>query len=94
MESSPCTPTPFKSALALQEAKYGPLKLLVRRKLISSHLNLLCASNSVHMTHQRICLLQNVTLAQQMAETIKQEPIECAIDQPPLKKIKQEVLST
>ncbi|KAM4633923.1 transcriptional activator Myb isoform 2-T2 [Polymixia lowei] len=28
MESSPRTPTPFRSSLALQEAKYGPLKLL------------------------------------------------------------------
>ncbi|XP_030260101.1 transcriptional activator Myb isoform X2 [Sparus aurata] len=52
MESSPCTPTPFRSTLALQEAKYGP-----------------------------------------MVESIKQEPMECAIDQPPLKKIKQEVES-
>ncbi|TWW68951.1 Transcriptional activator [Takifugu flavidus] len=57
MESSPCTPTPFKSASALQEAKYGPLKL------------------------------------PQMVESIKQEPMECAIEQPPLKKIKQEVES-
>nr|XP_046229590.1 transcriptional activator Myb isoform X2 [Scatophagus argus] len=63
MESSPCTPTPFKSAVALQEAKYGPLKLL------------------------------NVSLEQQMVESIKQEPMECAIEQPPLKKIKQEVES-
>lgn len=29
-----------------------------------------------------------------MVESIKQEPMECAIEQPPLKKIKQEVLST
>lgn len=63
MESSPCTPTPFRSAQALQEAKYGPLKLL------------------------------NVSLEQQMVESIKQEPMECAIEQPPLKKIKQEVES-
>lgn len=28
---------------------------------------------------------------QQMVESIKQEPMECAIEQPPLKKIKQEV---
>uniref|UniRef100_A0A8D3DBN7 Transcriptional activator Myb n=1 Tax=Scophthalmus maximus TaxID=52904 RepID=A0A8D3DBN7_SCOMX len=61
MESSPRTPTPFRSALALQEAKYGPLKLL------------------------------NVPLEQQMVNSIKQEPMECAIEQPPLKKIKQEV---
>lgn len=46
--------------MALQEAKYGPLKLL------------------------------NGPLEQQ---SIKQEPMECAIDQPPLKKIKQEVES-
>ncbi|XP_075900728.1 transcriptional activator Myb isoform X2 [Nelusetta ayraudi] len=60
LESSPCTPTPFKS----QEAKYGPLKLL------------------------------NLPLAQQqIAESIKQEPMECVIEQPPLKKIKQEVES-
>lgn len=30
-------------------------------------------------------------LVQQMVESIKQEPMECAIEQPPLKKIKQEV---
>lgn len=37
---------------------------------------------------------QNASMEQQMVESIKQEPMECAIDQPPLKKIKQEVLST
>nr|XP_043905789.1 transcriptional activator Myb isoform X2 [Solea senegalensis] len=63
LESSPQTPTPFRSVLALQEAKYGPLKL------------------------------QNIPLEQQMVHSIKQEPIECAIEQPPLKKIKQEVES-
>ncbi|XP_039981553.1 transcriptional activator Myb [Xiphias gladius] len=63
LESSPCTPTPFRSALALQEAKYGPLKIL------------------------------NTPLEQQMVNSIKQEPMECAIEQPPLKKIKQEVES-
>ncbi|KAJ4928987.1 hypothetical protein JOQ06_004609 [Pogonophryne albipinna] len=63
LESSPCTPTPFRSALAMQEAKYGPLKLL------------------------------NSLSEQQMIDSIKQEPMECAIDQPPLKKIKQEVES-
>ncbi|XP_076025608.1 transcriptional activator Myb isoform X2 [Genypterus blacodes] len=62
LESTPRTPTPFRSALALHEAKYGPHKLL------------------------------NVPL-DQMVESIKQEPMECAIDQPPLKKIKQEVES-
>ncbi|GLD74933.1 transcriptional activator Myb isoform X2, partial [Lates japonicus] len=63
LESSPRTPTPFRSALAMQEAKYGPLKLL------------------------------NTPLEQQMVTSIKQEPMECAIEQPPLKKIKQEVES-
>ncbi|XP_053300935.1 transcriptional activator Myb isoform X2 [Pleuronectes platessa] len=63
MESSPRTPTPFRSALALHEAKYGPLKLL-----------------NTHLEHQ-------------MVNSIKQEPMECAIEQPPLKKIKQEVES-
>ncbi|XP_029985184.1 transcriptional activator Myb isoform X2 [Sphaeramia orbicularis] len=63
LESSPRTPTPFRSALAMQEAKYGPLKLL------------------------------NTPLDQQMVESIKQEPMECTIEQPPLKKIKQEVES-
>ncbi|XP_075315436.1 transcriptional activator Myb isoform X2 [Odontesthes bonariensis] len=63
LESTPRTPTPFRSPLGLQEAKYGPLKLL------------------------------NTTLEQQMIDSIKQEPMECAIDQPPLKKIKQEVES-
>uniref|UniRef100_A0A8D0D332 Transcriptional activator Myb n=1 Tax=Sander lucioperca TaxID=283035 RepID=A0A8D0D332_SANLU len=60
LESSPCTPTPFRSALAMQEAKYGPLKIL------------------------------NSPLEQQMVQSIKQEPMECTIEQPPLKKIKQE----
>uniref|UniRef100_A0A8C3SSV4 Uncharacterized protein n=1 Tax=Chelydra serpentina TaxID=8475 RepID=A0A8C3SSV4_CHESE len=32
LESSPRTPTPFKNALAAQEIKYGPLKMLVRNK--------------------------------------------------------------
>ncbi|XP_047243213.1 transcriptional activator Myb isoform X1 [Girardinichthys multiradiatus] len=59
MESSPRTPTPFRSTLGL----HGSLKL--------------------HST----------TLEQQMVESIKQEPMECAIEQPPLKKIKQEVES-
>ncbi|XP_054618616.1 transcriptional activator Myb isoform X2 [Dunckerocampus dactyliophorus] len=63
LESSPRTPTPFRSALALQEAKYGPLKML------------------------------NAPLDQQRVDAIKQEPMECAIEQPPLKKIKQEVES-
>nr|XP_057912702.1 transcriptional activator Myb isoform X2 [Doryrhamphus excisus] len=63
LESSPRTPTPFRSALALQEAKYGPLKML------------------------------NAPLDQQHVDTIKQEPMECAIEHPPLKKIKQEVES-
>ncbi|XP_062268112.1 transcriptional activator Myb isoform X1 [Platichthys flesus] len=63
MESSPRTPTPFRSALALHEAKYGPLKLL-----------------NTHLEHQ-------------MVNSIKQEPMECSIEQPPLKKIKQEVES-
>uniref|UniRef100_H3DFW9 Transcriptional activator Myb n=1 Tax=Tetraodon nigroviridis TaxID=99883 RepID=H3DFW9_TETNG len=67
MESSPCTPTPFKSASALQEAKYGPLKLPL-------------TSSAAHH-------------AQQMVESIKQEQMECSIEQPPLKKIKQEVES-
>ncbi|KAK5603857.1 hypothetical protein CRENBAI_026624 [Crenichthys baileyi] len=59
MESSPRTPTPFRSTLGL----HGSLKL------------------------------QSTTLEQQMVESIKQEPMECAIEQPPLKKIKQEVES-
>lgn len=37
-----------------------------------------------------VCL-QPAPLDQQMVESIKQEPIECAIEHPPLKKIKQEV---
>lgn len=59
LESSPRTPTPFRSSLGL-------------------HTSL---------------RLQNTTLEQQIAESIKQEPMECPIDQPPLKKIKQEVES-
>uniref|UniRef100_A0A7N8XNH9 Transcriptional activator Myb n=1 Tax=Mastacembelus armatus TaxID=205130 RepID=A0A7N8XNH9_9TELE len=62
LESSPRTPTPFRSPLALQETKFGPLMV----KIV------------------------NPPLEQQMVESIKQEPMECAIEQPPLKKIKQE----
>ncbi|XP_055005539.1 transcriptional activator Myb isoform X1 [Boleophthalmus pectinirostris] len=53
LESSPLTPTPFRSSVAML----------------------------------------NSPLDQQMVDSIKQEPVECAIDQPPLKKIKQEVES-
>ncbi|XP_056437998.1 transcriptional activator Myb isoform X4 [Gadus chalcogrammus] len=71
LESSPRTPTPFRSTLTMQDAgKYGPLKLL------------------------------NSPLVLEMAESIKQEPMECTIsaggsinEQPPMKKIKQEVES-
>uniref|UniRef100_A0A8C8DGM7 Transcriptional activator Myb n=1 Tax=Oryzias sinensis TaxID=183150 RepID=A0A8C8DGM7_9TELE len=63
MESTPRTPTPFRPTLTLQEAKYGPPKLM------------------------------NPSLEQQIVDSIKQEPMECAIEQPPLKKIKQEVES-
>ncbi|KAG7263751.1 hypothetical protein CRUP_027988 [Coryphaenoides rupestris] len=70
LESMPRTPTPFRSNLALQDSKYGPLKLL------------------------------NSPLVLEMAESIKQEPMECTIsaggslsEQPPMKKIKQEVES-
>ncbi|XP_003971619.2 transcriptional activator Myb [Takifugu rubripes] len=83
MESSPCTPTPFKSASALQEAKYGPLKLPVSSKLTNSLAVLLLPGLG----------LTGGLLVQQMVESIKQEPMECAIEQPPLKKIKQEVES-
>uniref|UniRef100_A0A3P8UU89 Transcriptional activator Myb n=1 Tax=Cynoglossus semilaevis TaxID=244447 RepID=A0A3P8UU89_CYNSE len=60
LESTPRTPTPFRSALAQQEAKYGLLKV------------------------------QNIPVDQHMIHAIKQEPMECTIEQPPLKKIKQE----
>ncbi|XP_077409556.1 transcriptional activator Myb isoform X1 [Vanacampus margaritifer] len=63
LESSPCTPSPFRSALAPHETKYEPLKMM------------------------------SASLDPQMAESIKQEPMECAIEHPPLKKIKQEVES-
>lgn len=63
LESTPRTPTPFRSAMSLQESKYGAVKLL------------------------------NAPLEQHMVESIKQEPMECAIERPPLKKIKQEVES-
>lgn len=53
LESSPLTPTPFRSTLAML----------------------------------------TTPLDQQIVDSIKQEPVECAIDQPPLKKIKQEVES-
>ncbi|XP_048034414.1 transcriptional activator Myb isoform X3 [Megalobrama amblycephala] len=71
MECSPRTPTPFKSTLTMQDAKYGPLKRAHSPSLDSG-----------------------------VVGTIKQEPQECEIsvggvhlDQPPLKKIKQEVES-
>lgn len=71
MECSPRTPTPFKSALTIQDTKYGPLKRVHSPSLDSG-----------------------------VVSTIKQEPQECEIgvggvhlDQPPLKKIKQEVES-
>ncbi|XP_073731541.1 transcriptional activator Myb isoform X2 [Misgurnus anguillicaudatus] len=71
MECSPRTPTPFKSALTMQDTKYGPLKRAHSPSLDSG-----------------------------VVGTIKQEPQECEIgvggvhlDQPPLKKIKQEVES-
>ncbi|XP_065141533.1 transcriptional activator Myb isoform X4 [Paramisgurnus dabryanus] len=71
MECSPRTPTPFKSALTIQDTKYGPLKRVHSPSLDSG-----------------------------VVGTIKQEPQECEIgvggvhlDQPPLKKIKQEVES-
>ncbi|ETE67764.1 Transcriptional activator Myb, partial [Ophiophagus hannah] len=38
LESSPRTPTPFKNAIAAQELKYGPLKML--NLLTSSHLKM------------------------------------------------------
>lgn len=63
LESSPLTPTPFRSTLAMQDTKYGALKML------------------------------NTPLDQQIVDCIKQEPMECAIEQPPMKKIKQEVES-
>lgn len=55
-----------------------------------------------HQTDKRPCCFTftwTVThwrslLVQQMVESIKQEPMECAIEQPPLKKIKQEVSVT
>ncbi|CAL9692322.1 unnamed protein product [Knipowitschia caucasica] len=53
LESSPLTPTPFRSTIAML----------------------------------------NSPLDQPLVDSIKQEPVECAIDQPPLKKIKQEVES-
>ncbi|XP_051517287.1 transcriptional activator Myb isoform X2 [Myxocyprinus asiaticus] len=72
MECSPRTPTPFKSALTMQDTKYGPLKRAHSPSLDSG-----------------------------VVGAIKQEPQECEIsvrsvhlDQPPLKKIKQEVEST
>lgn len=50
---------------------------------------------SVLGTHLEVCVVfQNTTLGQQMVGSIKQEPVEDAIKQPPFKKIKQEVLST
>uniref|UniRef100_A0A8C5WJS3 Transcriptional activator Myb n=1 Tax=Leptobrachium leishanense TaxID=445787 RepID=A0A8C5WJS3_9ANUR len=75
LECSPRTPTPFKNALAAQEFKYGPLKLL-------------------HQTHTPTHLVED------LQEVIKQESDESGIamdlhevDEPRLKKIKQEVES-
>ncbi|KAJ0060871.1 hypothetical protein NL108_001738, partial [Boleophthalmus pectinirostris] len=67
LESSPLTPTPFRSSVAM----------LVRKEL----------KTDIKKTGL------NSPLDQQMVDSIKQEPVECAIDQPPLKKIKQEVES-
>lgn len=94
LESSPCTPTPFKS----QEAKYG-LKLLVRKEHTPHPPTLAppSAPERAFLTGgpNSFDLLQNLPPAQQqIAESIKQEPMECVIEQPPLKKIKQEVLSS
>ncbi|XP_053316591.1 transcriptional activator Myb isoform X1 [Spea bombifrons] len=73
LDCSPRTPTPFKNALAAQEFKYGPLKLL-------------------HHTPSH--------LAEDLQEVIKRESDESGIvpelhevDEPRLKKIKQEVES-
>ncbi|XP_041106339.1 transcriptional activator Myb-like isoform X2 [Polyodon spathula] len=70
METFPRTATPFKTALALQEIKYGPLNMLP----------------------------QTPHLDQDLEDVIKQEAGESGIaaglhedEQPPLKKIKQEV---
>lgn len=94
LESSPCTPTPFKS----QEAKYGALKLLVRKQPPlppPPHPDRISFSFLLDRRPNSFALLQNLPLAQQqIAESIKQEPMECVIEQPPLKKIKQEVLSS
>ncbi|XP_061756674.1 transcriptional activator Myb isoform X2 [Nerophis ophidion] len=63
LESSPRTPTPFRSTVDLQE-DHGPHKML------------------------------NAPLDQLSVNSIKQEhSMECALEQPPLKKIKQEVES-
>lgn len=43
-----------------------------------------------HVTHGSVVLVP-VSVVRQMVESIKQEPMECAIEQPPLKKIKKEV---
>lgn len=95
LESSPCTPTPFRSALAMQEAKYGPIKLLVRKKRRKYSIELVKLPSVVLLTHwEDFFFFQNSPLEQQMVDSIKQEPMECAIEQPPLKKIKQEVLSS
>ncbi|GAA6092150.1 transcriptional activator Myb [Tachysurus ichikawai] len=71
MECSPRTPTPFKTALTLQDTKYGPLK-----RAHSPPVDAVVGG-------------------------IKQEPQECEVsvggahnEQPPLKKIKQEVEPT
>lgn len=100
LESSPCTPTPFRSALAMQEAKYGPVKLLVRNFKNITRLSfgmlrsVVLAVVSLWLTWRIGLFPQNSPLEQHMIDSIKQEPMECAIDQPPLKKIKQEVLYT
>lgn len=102
LESTPRTPTPLRSASTHQEIKYGPVKLMVRDFnvcIYPSVLNLTCKLLLCTLHCPRDSLgglrcFQNTTLGQQMVGSIKQEPVEDAIKQPPFKKIKQEVLST
>uniref|UniRef100_A0A3B3TUG8 Transcriptional activator Myb n=1 Tax=Poecilia latipinna TaxID=48699 RepID=A0A3B3TUG8_9TELE len=62
----------------------------IRRSILESNPRTPTPFRSNLGLHGSLKLQVSQTLEQQMVESIKQEPMECAIDQPPLKKIKQE----
>lgn len=102
LESSPRTPTPFKHALAAQEMKYGPLKMLVSVCKIIGLVGLLVQTEISLWCKRAPSSLQPQTpshLVEDLQAVIKQESDESGIvtefqgNGPLLKKIKQEVSS-